>query len=331
MNRVIEFAKLSGSGNDFICIDNRDGRFDALLDGSTASGSPPSGESAGQFARTLCRRGMGVGADGLIFAVQPEVDGVADIAARFFEPDGSEVELCGNGTGCFVYWVIVNGWAGPGEIRILTPAGVVRGHRRDDGYIRVCVPSPEGVRRDLPVAVEGRPWRCDYVVTGVPHAIVYVDDVEATDVNHWGRALRRHPDFGPRGANVNFVQVLGEGHIAVRTYEFGVEDETLACGTGSASAAILAATRFGWAEKYLRGDEPVEVLVRSGDTLRVWFTAKSDGAVADVCLETIVRWTYTGTLGGDLLDRALPGAADEPAPAGERTPSTQPPPSGGGY
>jgi len=304
MIESVAFVKFSGSGNDFICIDARDGHLADVLD------SP----RAGRMAASLCRRGRSVGADGVIFATHPEIEGVSDIAARFFEPDGSEAELCGNGTACFVYWVAANGWAGDGEIKILTPAGVVRGYRADGQYVRVCIPDPEQMQCGLSVEAAGRTWACDFVITGVPHAITYVDDVDAVDVARFGPALRRHECFAPRGANANFVQVLAVGSIAVRTFEFGVEAETLSCGTGSASAAILTTLREDWPAEYRQGRQPVLVRARSGDVLKVWFTADDGGAIRDVCLETTVRRVYAGRLDGDHLAAALAGpAGGEPA------------------
>ena len=287
MPEPIEFAKLSGSGNDFICIDGRDGRYTDLLS---------SAQRCAHFARVLCRRGLGVGADGVIFALHPEIDGAADLAARFFEADGSEAELCGNGTGCFVRWAFANRWADGQEIKILTTAGVVRGKGLEDDYVRVCIPLPENLQRDQEIRVAGAPCRYDFVVTGVPHVITYVQDVDKADVARLGPLLRHHERFKPRGANANFVQVIGEGEIAVRTWEFGVEGETLACGTGSAAAAILTAMRQGWPRQYSSGEKPIRVRARSGDVLRVYFTVRDDGAIDDVCLETLVRFVYHGRL-----------------------------------
>jgi len=292
----IDFVKLSGSGNDFLCIDGRDGWLNGLLeDGGIAA-----------VARALCRRGLGVGADGVIFAVEPEVEGFAEIGARFFEPDGSEAELCGNGTACFIDWVIANGWADRDrEVRIFTPAGVVRGKHAEDGYVRVCIPDPENIQRDLCVKVACQEWSCDYAVTGVPHVIVYVDCVDGVDIDHLGPAFRHHPRFAPRGVNVNFTQVLGPGRLAVRTFECGVEDETLACGTGSSTAAIMAAMRFGWDDRIASGDNPVEVNVRGGDVLKVWFVVHDGDDVRDVCLETTVRQVCRGVIAEQLVARAL--------------------------
>ena len=296
MSRPIEFAKLSGSGNDFVCIDNRDGRFDAML---------ADGERIGQFARLLCRRSRGIGADGVIFAGQPEVEDVADVAARFFEADGSETDLCGNGTACFTRWAFDSGFVRDSQIRILTPAGVVLAERGDGQYILVCIPSPQQYQRDLEITVHGFPICFDHVVTGVPHLVMYVDDVDKIDMEKLGPAIRHHRRFAPQGVNANFVQVLGEGEIAVRTWEYGVEGETLACGTGSASAAILAALRFNWAKEYRTHDRPVIVHARSGDVLRVYFTETDDGRVDDVCLETVVRSLFSGTISDELAAAAF--------------------------
>ncbi len=295
-NAQIEFAKLSGSGNDFICINNQHGQFDFLL---TAPAR------VGQFAKVLCHRGMGIGADGVIFACQPEIEGVADIAARHFEPDGSEAELCGNGTACFAHWSQANHWTSNHEVKILASAGVVRGRNLPDGYTRVCLPFPEDIQMDLELSVKGRPWTYDFVITGVPHAVTYVDGLDRLDIAHWGPGFRYHEKFQPRGVNANFVQVLGEGELALRTWEFGVEGETLACGTGSASAAILAARRFKWPRKFTNGEEPTVIHARSGDTLRVYVTATDAGQITDLCLDTRVRFLYTGLIHPDLLAAAL--------------------------
>ncbi len=292
----IDFVKLSGSGNDFICVDGRDGWLNGLLADGGASG----------LARTLCRRGMGIGADGLIFAVEPEVEGFADIGARFFEPDGSEAELCGNGTACFIDWVIANGWANrASDVKIFTPAGVVTGKHAKDGYVRVCIPDPEQMQSDVKVTVGGMEWTCDFAVTGVPHVIIFVDCVEGVDISHLGPAFRFHERFAPRGVNANFVQVLSPGKLAIRTYEFGVEAETLACGTGSAAAAIMAALRFGWDDRIASGNDPVEVTARSGDVLKIWFHANGPTHVVDVCLETTVRQVCRGAVAEPLVARAL--------------------------
>jgi diaminopimelate epimerase len=314
----IEFVKLSGSGNDFVCIDNRGGRFDPLLETPSRIGT---------FARALCSRGMGVGADGVIFACRVE-DGVdADIAARFLEADGSEAELCGNGTAVFVRWAVANQWFGPpaqeppgadplnafgngatdAEIRVLTQAGIVRGKPVDGLYIRVCIPLPHDMRLAQEIKLARRVWQYDYVVTGVPHAVAQVSDVDRADVAKWGPAFRHNGHFQPRGVNANFVQVLGEGRLAIRTFEFGVEAETLACGTGCAAAAILSTIRQNWPAAYRQGDEPVLLRTHGGDVLRVYFKLQADNSVTDLCLDTIVRYAFGGTLHPQLIESAMGG------------------------
>jgi len=309
MTPPIAFSKLSGSGNDFICIDNRDGRYDAIL-------ADP--QWIGHFSQALCRRSLGVGADGIVFALTLEArtDDFADVAAKFLEADGSETYLCGNGTACFVRWAVEKGIVPDGEAKILTSAGVVRGRMLDeDDYVRVCIPLPEDMRTDLELDVAGHKLACDYIVTGIEHVVTYVDDIADADVEHLGPLIRNHRHFPqPRGVNANFVQILGEGEIAIRTYEYGVEAETLACGTGSAAAAILAAARFGWGDEYSTGEKAIRIHAPSGDVLRVLFETDPHGQINDLCLDTCVRCTYAGEVCPDLTRLSLsrpPAAGDD--------------------
>lgn len=293
----MEFTKLSASGNDFICLDNRTGQYDAILADQT---------QLLRFAQGLCQRGKGIGADGIVFASLPEIPDVADIAATFLESDGSQSSLCGNGTACFVRWAQQNDIVPDGEVRILTPAGVVLGQPVEEGYVRVCIPHPENIQTDLQIRIDNTNMLCDFVVTGVEHLITYVDDVDQVDVAKLGPEMRHHSDFPqPPGVNANFVQILGRGELAIRTFEYGVEAETLACGTGSAAAAILSTMRFGWGAPYTTAESPVQVHARGGDVLRVYFRIDDTGTVKDPCLETRVRCTYTGTLCPELTEEIL--------------------------
>jgi diaminopimelate epimerase len=224
--------------------------------------------------------------------------------AHFYDADGSEAALCGNGTACFIRWALAEGLS-QDEVHALTSAGVIHGRRIDERYVRVCLPTPEGIRRNLNVETDGRTWLCDTIVVGVPHLVTFVEDVEKVEVAHWGLRLRRHPLFAPGGVNANFVQVLGTGRIAVRTFEFGVEDETLSCGTGSAAAAILAAIRYNWPGEFLCAFTPVRVRAKSGDELRVYFTLQGHEQAGDLCLETIVRPVYQATLSPEMAQTAL--------------------------
>ena len=296
MFEPLDFWKLSAAGNDFVCIDNCHGPFDQIINAP---------DRVGHFTHVLCGRHTGIGADGVIFCNQAEVEGVADTGARIFEWDGSEVELCGNGTACFVYWATMMGHVPPGEVRVLTPAGVVRGEYGDD-YTRVCIALPESMQTDLQVPVGDQTIPCDFVITGIPHVVTFVDDIDAADVAGLGPALRHHEMFLPRGANADFVQILGENEIAMRTWEFGVEGETLACGTGSAASAILAARRFGWYDSHADCDDPVLVHTHGGNILRVFFAVDEAGEITDLCLESPVRFLYRGVVGRELLAAALP-------------------------
>ena len=249
----VQFAKLSGSGNDFICLDNRDGRFDAVL---------ASADRLRQLAAALCPRGLSVGADGLIFACRPARPDEADIAARFIDPDGTEPELCGNGSACFARWVVESGWVRRRVVRIETQSGMVRGRIGRDSYVHACIPEPHDLETDIEVVAGGVAWKLDFAITGVPHVVAFVDDVDRVDVARHGAAIRHLPRFNPPGVCVSFAQVLGEGELALRTFEYGAETETLACGTGSATAALMAARRFGWPRKYLSEAEPIRVHAR---------------------------------------------------------------------
>lgn len=291
---VVMFTKMTAGGNDFVCIDNTRGEYDRLLV------SP----KLRQFVSTLCRRGLCVGADGVIFACGQGSGQGVDIIARFLEPDGSEARLCGNGTACFAYWCLTENLVPGPKVDILTAAGTAQAYpnAEDCSRIRVCVPRPHSLRLGQEVKACGRTWQVHTIDTGVPHAVLFVRDVERVDVSRCGAAIRHHPAFAERGGvNANFTQVLGVGRLKVRTFEFGVEAETLACGTGSTAAAIVAALSRQWPAPFLSGVEPVLVSVRGEETLRIWFTQKPDGSIVDVCLETRARSIYTGILRSELV------------------------------
>ena len=289
----ITFTKMTAGGNDFICLDNSDAAFSDLIRSEHWPG----------FVRSLCRRGLSIGADGVIVASERGSSGGIDVMARFLEPDGSEAALCGNGTACFTYWIVGKGLVPGPEVTILTGAGTARGRivDADQGRVVVCVPDPRHLQMGLELDVKGGTWQLDCLDTGVPHAVAFVESLEHLDVDHWGPGIRYHERFQPQGVNANFVKVLSEGHIAVRTYEFGVEAETLACGTGSAASAIIACLRHGWPDRYGTGDEPVLVDVRGGETLRIWFTYHEDGRITEVCLETRARAVYDGTFRSEYM------------------------------
>ena len=220
---MLRFTKMNGAGNDFVLLDNRVG--DLTL-------------TRGQIAR-LCDRHRGVGADGVLVLERP-TNG-ADFRMRYYNADGGEAEMCGNGARCFARYA--NRTAGPLEkVSFETPAGVI-GAELIGQLVMLQMSQPNDLRSGLEVPLGGEKIRAHYVDSGVPHVVVPVARVEEVDVRSLGAALRHHPMFAPRGANANFSEQRGPREIAIRTYERGVEDETLACGTGVvASAIIFAAT-----------------------------------------------------------------------------------------
>lgn len=195
----------------------------------------------------LCTRKTGVGADGVIVL---EPSDVADFRMRIYNADGSEAEMCGNGLRCF------HRFAGGGRLRVETAAGVLT--TWDEGELVACTMPPPTIHA-LQMATEL--GIVDWIDTGVPHAVLFVDDLDHTPVVTIGRELRHHPYFGPAGSNIDFVEQEGPRQLRIRTFERGVEDETLACGTGACAAAIALCER--------EGAGVVEVEVRSGETLTI--------------------------------------------------------------
>jgi len=255
----VRVTKMSGAGNDFV-----------VLDAATASAIP----DLPDWARHVCRRGLSVGADGVL-VVGPE-DGA--VRVRFLNPDGGEA-FCGNGTRCAARFAVLRGLAGD-AVRLLTAAGEVAASV-DGGRVRLELPGP----RDL------GPWEGDVgseslagrrIEAGVPHLVLEVDDVREAPLDRWGPALAHHPDFGTPGTNVDVVSAGTDGVLCIRTWERGVEGETLSCGSGAVAGARFLALRHG------TGD--VRVLPASGVPLRV--TLRGNLAI----LEGDARVIFDGTL-----------------------------------
>jgi diaminopimelate epimerase len=266
---MLKFTKMSGAGNDFVMLDNLDRRLQL---------------ASGQIAR-LCDRHRGVGADGVLI-IEPPANG-ADFRMRYYNADGGEAEMCANGARCFArYASRITGRQDP--ISFETPAGVIRAEC-DGAIVRLAMSEPRDLILDRRIQLPAAAVIAHSVDTGVPHAVVFVEDLEHTDVLGLGVALRRHPDFAPRGANANFVHILGPGIAAIRTYERGVEDETLACGTGVVAAALILHEKHG-------ASSPVSVRVRGGDTLLVSFE-KEGGLFRNVSLTGPADFVFEGQIG----------------------------------
>ena len=223
----MRFVKMNGAGNDFIILDNRDGAFDDA--------------HLSELAKVVCHRHLSVGADGLMAVVNAEGD--ADFRMLFFNSDGSGGEMCGNGARCICRYGYEFGLAGERQ-RIETTAGIVTGERIDRRNYRIRLNDPTVLETDYPVRLEGKTWTCSYVELGdpgLPHAVVPLPglrDRSFEDLRPLGRALRAHPAF-PKGANVNFYEIIGPDHLIEKTFERGVEDFTYACGTGTCSTVAV--------------------------------------------------------------------------------------------
>jgi diaminopimelate epimerase len=241
----IPFMKMSGSGNDFILIDHRK----PILNRDQMKG----------FARKVCRRRVSVGADGLIF-IEPSER--ADFKWQFFNADGSEAEMCGNGGRCAARFAFLKGIAGP-SLTFETIAGILSA-RVDGMRVKLEMTRPHHLKLDENLSVEGKTLSLSSLNTGVPHAVHFVEDVERWDVVRMGRAVRNHPHFAPSGTNVDFVQLGKDSRLIVRTYERGVEDETLACGTGVVASSLIAAFK-GLVKS------PASAKTRGGEELWVHF------------------------------------------------------------
>lgn len=268
----IPFFKMSGSGNDFILIDNRE----KLVEESGLS----------EMINKVCQRKMSVGADGFILV---ENSDVVDFKWRFFNSDGSIAEMCGNGARCAARFAFLTGIAGK-ELSFETDAGIVTAAITGQG-VKIKMPDPKDIKTDYIIDLEKGPLSVNSVNTGVPHVVVLADKLDRIDVVNQGREIRYCKSFAPAGTNVNFISLQNDGSMSIRTYERGVEDETLACGTGSVAGAVIMAFK----EKL---DSPVRVLTKSGVFLNIFFN-KNNSHFADVYLEGDARVVYSGKMWRD--------------------------------
>ena len=265
---MLTFTKMNGAGNDFLMIDNRDSRLALTRE---------------QIAR-LCDRHRGVGGDGLI-AVEPAQDG-ADFRMRYYNADGGEAEMCGNGARCFARFA--SRLTGKTEaVSFETMAGVITARLLGD-LVQLEMSEPHGLAPAAELLANGQRLSVHSLNTGVPHAVVFADDVDEIAVVATGRALRQHEHFAPKGTNVNFVEELDPQTIRIRTYERGVEDETLACGTGVVASALIFSIKSGAAS-------PVDVSVRGGDRLVVSWE-KSGDTFRRVTLTGPADFVFDGTV-----------------------------------
>ena len=264
----IEFTKMHGAGNDFIVIDDRQTKF-------------PASDRA--WIGRICSLHSGIGSEGLIL-VQPSKR--AAFFMRFFNPDGREADMCGNGIRCAARFASDRGITEK-KMKIETRAGILCASVMRNG-VRVGMPVPSGIRLNFPLRVEGRNITASFINTGVPHAVVEVQEPDGVDLRRLGPLLRRHAAFAPQGANVDYMGITGADSLKVRTYERGVEAETPACGTGITACAIIAALTK-------KVTPPVRVTCRHGDTLKVDFKISGPG-VENVTLSGPAEYVFEGEI-----------------------------------
>ncbi|MFH2137055.1 MAG: diaminopimelate epimerase [Candidatus Omnitrophota bacterium] len=261
--RKFDFTKMVASGNDFIVFDNR---RSGLKNGT-------------ELAAALCNRVEAIGADGLIFI---EKSRKADFKMRIFNPDGSEAEMCGNGMRCAALY------KGKKSATVETLAGILKAELKDDA-IKVKMTPPKDMQLNMNLNINGRMYPVNFVNTGVPHAIYFVEDLELAKVLLLGRLIRYHREFHPEGTNVDFVSIVDQENLAIRTYERGVEAETLACGTGSVASALIHHHKF----ISTPGSFKINITTKSGEVLKIYFTY-TGSEYEDVWMEGPARVVYEG-------------------------------------
>jgi diaminopimelate epimerase len=272
---LLHFYKMNGSGNDFIIVDNRDLALTSALDADTIA--------------ALCDRNRGIGADGLL-AVEPARKG-ADFRFRYYNADGGEAEMCGNGARCFGRFTAHLGENFRARVTFETMAGTLAADMIDDN-VRIAMSDPKDLQLNTAASVPGLDAALHFVNTGVPHVVAFLASPElldAFDVFNTGSAIRNHHAFAPAGTNANFAAVLAPGHISIRTFERGVEDETLACGTGMVASALVHHLLTG-------APSPIKVDVEGGDTLEIGFEKSADQAFKNVTLTGPADFVFEGEI-----------------------------------
>ncbi|OGH61034.1 MAG: diaminopimelate epimerase [Candidatus Lindowbacteria bacterium RIFCSPLOWO2_12_FULL_62_27] len=268
---ALSVAKMQAAGNDFVVVNDMARRI----------------SSPARLAARLCHRQFGVGADGLIL-LQPARNGRSAYRMRIINSDGSEAEMCGNGSRCAVKFAVESGLA-PASHIFETLAGAIAGRYLSPAKVRVALTEPSEFRSNVVVPLRSGRIRGTFINTGVPHFVTFVRRLDGLDVNVLGREIRTHRIFSPRGTNVNFAQVLKSGRrnsrIRLRTFERGVESETLACGTGATASAIVAALTRGLCP-------PVAVVTTGGSVLTIQFCIGSPTGVSTVTMEGPVEKVF---------------------------------------
>jgi diaminopimelate epimerase len=268
----LKFTKMAGAGNDFIVIDNRS---DVLTGDVT------------RFIKRVCQRRTSIGADGILLLENSPQAGV-NFRMRYFNADGSEAEMCGNSGRCIALFAYLRQAAGE-RMSFETKAGLYQAEILDNGRsIKLGMRNPNSIALQFDLELAKNSLTASFVNTGVPHVVVAAQDVDKIDVINLGREIRYHRRFAPAGTNVNFATIIDASTIKVRTYERGVEDETLACGTGVTATAVV----LSLLNKVLL---PVKVITRGGDILTISGNRQKD-TVTDVFLQGPAEVVFEGEL-----------------------------------
>ncbi|MCH7761600.1 diaminopimelate epimerase, partial [candidate division TA06 bacterium] len=266
--KTISFTKMSGGGNDFILFDNRERVLKGDLKG---------------FIREICQRRLSVGADGILLL---EKDMELDFTMQYYNADGGEVDMCGNGARCIALFAYEKKIA-PQEMRFRSKNDI-HSARVDQNRVKLQISKPRQIELEFSLKIQKKELTASSIHTGVPHVVLMVGDVGKTDVRELGSEIRNHPRFQPQGTNVDFVQVVNKRELQIRTFERGVEDETLACGTGCVAGTLVSHLTRGMTS-------PVLCHTRGGENLLIHYQLK-DGLPSEVFLEGEVKIVFEGTL-----------------------------------
>ena len=268
--RKINFTKMVASGNDFVVL---------RIPGTRDPGLR-------ELAKKICDRKYAVGADGMLLL---EKSKRADVRMRVFNADGSEAQMCGNGARCVALYMSHRSplTAHRSQIKIETKAGLIGSQVKGDN-VKIKFTDPKDLKLNIPIKVNSRLLRVNFINTGVPHAVIFCEGLDKMDVFNLGRAIRFHKKFSPAGANVDFVEVSDRNSLTIRTYERGVEDETLACGTGSVAAALITSCQLS-----TLNCQQFNVHTKSKEILKVYFDKINNG-FKNVWLEGRAKIVYKG-------------------------------------
>ncbi len=268
--KSIQFTKMAGAGNDFIVVDAKKGL------------------NYKRIAVKACERTNGIGADGLLVFDKSKK---ADFKMRIINADGSEAEMCGNGARCMAAYIVNNKKTKKKSFTMETLAGILEAQASGE-IATVKLSEPQGYKPAITLTVNKRKINVSFIDTGVPHTIIYVDNIENINVKKIGNIVRFHKKFQPKGTNVNFVEQVGKSLVHARTYERGVEDETKACGTGSVASAVITYLKSNPDIKNKK-NASMKVKTKSGELLVVTFDV-SQGVPTNVRLKGSAKFIAKG-------------------------------------